>query len=326
MSGQMNLYKVEFVCESRVNRLPDAQTVFGSLCQILKSIYGESSLEEYLHSFDSEPWLIHSSMYPEKLYPMIKKSLYSVGIVNHLVKNAEPQDQLKALSDCKKYKKIRYISEKLFQDYILSDQSNKLNQDIMETMERFNLENNILQYSDENLDFKSETKLSTRVTIDKMDRAEGKERSLFYDTDLFLEPGQKLYMLVRSSKPIEELEQLFSWVDYFPMGKRGSTGKDLFRYLGVKQIQESSNAKYKILLSKCLPQEDDFVMEKSYYTYTTAMYRSAKAYQNHIIGTIRKIDEGSLMYTQEQKPYYGKVLPIQGEQGIIYHYGIGFVI
>lgn len=326
MSGQMNLYKVGFVCESRINRLPDAQTIFGTICNILKSTQGEEALEEYLHSFDSEPWMIHSSMYPEKLYPMIKKNLYSVSIVNHLVKSAEPQDQLKALSDCKKFKKIRYISEKIFHDYILSGQSDKLNQDVMESMDRFDLENNILQYSDEKLVFHCETKLSTRVAIDKMDRAEGKERSLFYDTDLFLEPGQKLYMLVKSSKSIEELEQLFSLINYFPIGKRGSAGKHLFQYLGLKQLQMSSNAQNKVLLSKCLPREDDFVMEESYYSYTTSMYRSAKAYQNHIVGTIRKIDEGSLMHIQEQKPYYGKILPIQGEQGTIYHYGIGFVI
>lgn len=105
----MKTYRVEFECKSRINKLPDAQTIFGVICSIYKNVYGDEKFNEYISSLkEGHPLFVHSSLFPEGLFPMIKESLFDVSLVNEQTLKSSPSEQIGVLSQLKKYKNLLY--------------------------------------------------------------------------------------------------------------------------------------------------------------------------------------------------------------------------
>ena len=100
----------------------------------------------------------------------------------------------------------------------------------------------------------------------------------------------------------------------------------MFEFIKVEMISLYTNSNKKILLSKCMPNENEFVFDESEYVIESQNYISAKNFGNEYLGVMSKLVEGSYMKVMESKDYYGRLLPMPVNDRIIYHYGIGFVL
>lgn len=321
----MKTFKIELLSDSRINKLPDAQTIFGAICYIYINLYGEKKFDEYIDSFKTEPLFVHSSLMPSGLYPMFKQNLFSIEFVNSIVLNGSANEQLNLLNKMKSYKKIQYISELIYKDYVLSGNINQLSQNLVKNETDYKIENGILQYVYENKTYSLSKNMLTRVKTDLMDLENGKDRDLFYDMDFYFEQGQAFTMFVKSNQTIEYIKNIFDKLDYFPLGNRGSVGKNLFKFNGIQEVESNSVANLKMLLSKCIPVLGEMDYLNSSYALNHASYRTSKGYQNRLVGQLTKLTEGSLVKVKEDKEYCGRVIEFDNHGNKIYHYGIGFV-
>jgi CRISPR-associated protein Csm4 len=321
----MKTYKITLICDSRISMIPDAQKVFGALCSIFINIYGEDAFRQYIDSFENEPMLIHSSMFPKSLFPMVKQNIFNIDFINSVILKENLERQLQSLSNLKSYKQINYLSETIFKDYIISGNFNGLTKKLINCPENFKIIDEILMYNDENLSFKSSLNLSTRVQTDLLDIDNGEKRDLFYDSDTFFDEGQKFNLFVKSSQSKQFIESIFKNINFFPVGSRGSTGKNLYKFDGIEEVGFCTEGDEFCLLSKCLPKEGEFDFIHSHYSVTSANYHTSKNFGNHLLGRISKISEGSLMKVKKRQEFYGQIYKNDVKGKKIYHYGIGFV-
>lgn len=323
----MKTYKVLFQTESRLTIVPDAQVIFGALCNVIKNIYGEEKLMDYFSSFDHSPLFVHSSMFPEAWLPMVKESIFPIDMINDLTLKQENEKQLNLLSKLKIYKKLSFVSESVYRDYLNAGRFDYLKSDILGKEQKFKIESNMLSYANEDIDSTMIRQMTTRVKQDRVDIDDGENRDLFYDIDLFYPKHQLFCIYVKSAQDVEYLERIFKCLSFFPMGNRGSTGKNLFSFVSINEYKIEDVEKEKvILLSKCIPTEDDFDFESSNYELVSRIYKSSNAYYHRVLGRITKFSEGSYMKVQKKKEFYGKIIRLTCDHHDIYHYGIGFTL
>lgn len=318
----MKTYKLVFTCQSIVNQIPDSQTLFGALCNIIKNVNGEEALEEYLHSFNEEPLFVHSSMFYNGTMPMIKKNIFSLAFVNNMVKKFDSKERLSVLENLKKYKKIKYISEQIYQKYIIEKDENILKQDLLEYEEKFKLNDGILMFNDEKLDIVQKSVLMTRNGFVDSEN----NKSLFYSPHIYFDSKSEFCIFVKSKKDKEYLRKIFGYLEYFGIGNRRTVGMNIFHLERIEETKLSSKENYKLILSKYIPQ-DEVIFEKSYCQLDNEIYRASKDYANYaVVGNFIHVVEGSYLYMKEDKNYYGKVIETECNGKKIYHYGIGFAL
>ena len=167
--------------------------------------------------------------------------------------------------------------------------------------------------------------LVTHARIDKLN-IEGENRSLYYDQSIFHKQGQKFFMFVKTDLDMHKVEDVLKYIEYFPIGSKGSTGNNVFKYVEYKKYNYDNVNPNVVLLSKCLPMENEFDYDNSFYGVFSNQYHSSNEYKNYVIGKISKLVEGSLMAPIEKKEYYGQLLNVSNDENPLYHYGIGFVL
>lgn len=320
----MKTYKVSFRCVSRLNKIPDAQTIFGAICNSIKLYSGEKALKDYLHSFNDTPLLIHSSMLPNGLYPAMKTPLINNELISKYILSLDGKKQVEKFSELKKYKTMKYISEKIFSSYISNGKVDELKKDLINSTNNFILKDDILKMRSETIDYNYKDVLSTRIK--HFFNTDGNDSELYYDHDIFFENGQVFVLYVKSDENEDFIGDIFNKFDYIPLGNRSSSGKNMFEFIKVEMISLYTNSNKKILLSKCMPNENEFVFDESEYVIESQNYISAKNFGNEYLGVMSKLVEGSYMKVMESKDYYGRLLPMPVNDRIIYHYGIGFVL
>lgn len=323
----MKTYRVEFECKSRINKLPDAQTIFGVICSIYKNVYGDEKFNEYISSLkEGHPLFVHSSLFPEGLFLMIKESLFDVSLVNEQTLKSSPSEQIGVLSQLKKYKKISYIAEGIMKDYIFANKVDELKSEQLKNPDAFQIDGGILKRNNSQKNvYETKNILVTHARIDKLN-IEGENRSLYYDQSIFHKQGQKFFMFVKTDLDMHKVEDVLKYIEYFPIGSKGSTGNNVFKYVEYKKYNYNNVNPNVVLLSKCLPMENEFDYDNSFYGVFSNQYHSSNEYKNYVIGKISKLVEGSLMAPIEKKEYYGQLLNVSNDENPLYHYGIGFVL
>ena len=84
---------------------------------------------------------------------------------------------------------------------------------------------------------------------------------------------------------------------------------------------------YRLILSKFIPDVNDFDYSSSFYQLNGDIYRSSKEYTGGFInGKYVHFLEGSWMKVNQTKEYYGRIIETMTEGKCIYHYGIGFSV
>lgn len=318
----MKTYRLVFTCQSVINQIPDSQTIFGFICNTINQLKGKEALDDYLHSFDNEPYFIHSSMFYNNLIPMIKRNIFSLGFTNEIIKKTEKQERIKTLDNLKKFKRISYVSERIYKEFIMDMETEALKKQIIEYPDKFKVENNILQFASEKIDFTTfKTILNTRNGFPE----KGEDKSLFYENQCYFPIGTEFCIYVKSNQNIDYIVEIFKYLEIFGIGSRKSVGMNSFKFKKVEACSLQSSNHYKLILSKYIPYED-INYEKSCYQCISNMYKSNFHQKgiNQLIGKFTHLTEGSLVYMNENKEFYGKIIKIGEDISSIYHYGIGF--
>ena len=309
----MKLYKLSFECISSMTKMPDDQTIFGAICNIIKYTEGENVLEQYFRSFVSKPLFVHSSMFLDGFMPMVKVGLISIDEKNKQVNNLPVNKQLAYLSQLKKFKKISFVSLDIYNKYIVNDDFKGLKQAIL---------NNEVNIIDDVLS--SQTNEYSKVeslVVHNNHQDKNNERKLYFDNTIFYPKNSHFCIYVKTDN-IEFVKSIFKYAPYFGFGNRVSVGKNSFKLVKTTEITNiKTNCNKKILLSKCISNE--FNLQESSYVIDSTVYSGSKAYCSNVIGRFNRFVEGSYMKVFEDKEYYGKLIKCNNGKPI-YHYGIGF--
>ncbi|WP_305153039.1 hypothetical protein [uncultured Dubosiella sp.] len=322
----MKTYRFIFRPVSILNQIPDAQTIFGALCGTIKKRDGEEKLNKYLNSLKTDkPWFIHSSMFPDGLFPFLSENLFPLEFVYRFVQNQSAEQKLIVLSEFKKYKRLKYISFGILNEYVLSGKVRQLQKDLLAKPERFSIveERGILRQSHETTNFQSMTVLSTRNGT----RTDSLDKDLFYNTQIFVPEEQKFQILVKTNQAIEKIKLYFSLLEYTGIGARRSVGMNQFHLEQVEELHCQKQNESAYLLSKCIPEENEFDFSQSYYRVDSKLFRGAKTYvYGDYVGRFTRLLEGSICQPTKEKEYYGKMISTVVDGKTIDHYGIGMVV
>ncbi|MBO6046615.1 MAG: hypothetical protein J6P61_02570 [Erysipelotrichaceae bacterium] len=312
----MKLYQFTFKPLSSITKIPDAQTIFGAICAIIRFTKGEDELQRYLDSFDDQPLFVHSSMFGEGLLPMAKVGLISITDKNKNIFSLPPHKQLQYATDLKKYKGLKYISLDVFKDYVLDGQFDDLRKAIDE--DKITATEEIVS-SKETLILKSQLLVHNSKPI--IEDSIKDDRKLFYEENVYLSSNVCIYV---KTDDIDYVKSIFQYFPYLGIGNRVSVGKNCYEMIDVKEIEPFVHqTDYRMLLSKCI--SDEFDLDESNYMIDSSTYRGSKYYSSNMIGRINKFVEGSYMKVKQDQEYYGKVIRVSNDKQI-YHYGIGFVL
>ena len=132
---------------------------------------------------------------------------------------------------------------------------------------------------------------------------------------------------MKSDLAKEQIKKLFEYVEYFGIGNKVSVGKNLYVLEDIEEIDLKGQNSNKILLSKCIPQFNDFDYINSSYQMVTSSYMSSYNYvREGYVGNFTAILEGSVMKVKEEKEYYGQMVKSEVNGKNILHYGLGFVL
>lgn len=320
----MKLYRCIFTPNSTLNQIPDAQTLFGAFCFIIDQKYGQDKLNRYLETLNDDPWFIHSSMFPENLFPSPSENLFSIALVNHKVQNQSPKEKLSVLSDFKKYKRLQFISDAVFKTYVLKNDMERLKQEILSKANLFRIDetSRILSFKDEKVAYAGTRILQTRngQQMDSLDK------DLFYNVQLFVPKTQKFNLFIKTDH-IQEIIPILKLLEYTGVGARKSIGMNQFHFETFEEIQVKPAYEKVYLLSKCIPGPEDFDFAESDYKIDSRLFRGSKTYvYGDYIGRFTRLLEGSLCQPKTVKEYYGKVVREVVDGKPIYHYGLGFVM
>ena len=159
----MKEYKLVFKPLSTITNIPNAQTIFGAICNIIVNTQGEEALNNYISSFNNHPLFIHSSMFPLNMLPMVHYNIFDIDYINHNILKEKSIDQLSYLQTLKNYKKINYTTESIFNDYIIKSDFNKMRDDLLN--KKINIKNYCLQKASENISKISDELLNSMKEI-----------------------------------------------------------------------------------------------------------------------------------------------------------------
>lgn len=314
----MKEYRLVFKALSTFSSLPNSQTIFGAICNILLNTQGEEAFNNYIHSLDDKPLFIHSSMYPLHLLPMINYSIFDINYINRNILHEDYANQLNYLQKMKSYKKISYIQEEVVQDYFLNNKLNKLRDDLLNKQLLVN--NNCLLYKNNQIDLQMNTQLNTHVH--KLDLY-NIDNELYYDTTTY--SNNLFYILIKTDKDIKEIEKIFSYSHLFGFGSRHSVGKNSFEFMYSEEVIRDSNSKYKILLSQsCFDEAID--LDNSNYQIISKQHHASKHYLNRLTHKVNLFKEGSYLKLNHDCQYTGKLLSLNIDNKPLYYYAIGYII
>lgn len=180
----MKEYKLVFKPLSTITNIPNAQTIFGAICNIIVNTQGEEALNNYISSFNNQPLFIHSSMFPLNMLPMVHYNIFDIDYINHNILKEKSIDQLSYLQTLKNYKKINYTTESIFNDYIIKSDFNKMRDDLLN--KKINIKNYCLQKASENILFEQTKQLNTHVRKkDYYNTSIGDDNALYYDDTIY---------------------------------------------------------------------------------------------------------------------------------------------
>lgn len=324
----MKLYKLTFSAQGPCTKLPDAQALFGALCQGILNHAGHEKLQEYLSSFDHEPLFIHSAMYPDGFYPSVKKPVFELKDLQNSIKRIRVDSRLDVISQTKGLKKVSYLSQRAFERYLLNDRLNDLPREI-EKSEVYVRTQGGLSF----IDCRNETvdvppfEMKSLLIAKNGSQNNEIEKELFYKKTIYFSDSSRFMVFVKSDQPIQRIRGFFEWLKFVGIGPRRSTGMNLFNLENIEEISIKKCTDYAFLLSDCIPAKGEFNYEQSSYSVRSELYRgSFLSVQDKIYGRFNSLESGSLMKPVKVKPYYGRLIPIQIQGKTVYHYGIGFTL
>ncbi|MEO2069680.1 MAG: type III-A CRISPR-associated RAMP protein Csm4 [Desulfurobacteriaceae bacterium] len=224
-----------------------SDTIFGEFCWQYRYRYGKERLEELLGNYDENPFIIFSDGFPKGFFPIPKFPMK---------KNPLEDGDSEIYAALKKFKKVRFISEKLFKNFKSMDELFEL---FLNEWEKKSLENFLFSF------WKTEDQV--HVSIDRF-LGTAREGALFETKEMFFDIEHlNIYARFDDEKIGEnDIGEVLEIIGTFGFGAKKSWGKGKFKVEEVKEVSfcEPKDANYFVSLSTGLPKEkeiEDFYAE-----------------------------------------------------------------
>jgi len=251
-------YKVTIRPRSSFITPLDSDTLFGSLCWIIRWKHGENKLEEFLDKYNNEPPFLISSGLQANCLPFPVTQGISRSRLREIVKESygdiNPKTMNTVIRQIKKIKKEKYIPIDVFKDHI----------------NNFSLENLLLSILGDNIDSMEENykkmfshkkpfftvkdryhNMINRISNSSTDGELFTQREITYhdDIDIYLKlPKDDLFFW----------QNIFEALSYEGYGSKKSTGKGQFSIFDFKRVTlpKADNPSHFMTLSSFIPSDD----------------------------------------------------------------------
>mgnify|MGYP000252558452 CR=1 FL=1 len=178
-------------------------------------------------------------------------------------------------------------------DYIFANKVDELKSEQLKNPDAFQIDGGILKRNNSQKNvYETKNILVTHARIDKLN-IEGENRSLYYDQSIFHKQGQKFFMFVKTDLDMHKVEDVLKYIEYFPIGSKGSTGNNVFKYVEYKKYN------YRQCKSECCFIVKVFTNGKLNLIMTILSMVSLVTniilqmnIKNYVIGKISKLVEG----------------------------------
>ncbi|WP_347275372.1 RAMP superfamily CRISPR-associated protein [Candidatus Kuenenia sp.] len=303
-----------------------SDTLFGHVCWALRYLRGENELLSFLKSFsDSSAPFIISSGFPKDYIP--------IPVLQPLTLDEEielwheyrkgSQTRLEFIRDLKRFKKLPYVQISAIE--ILKDNlsyyqlylSHILGKILLEDKEDEEIKS-VLKPKQVEVWHNAKNRLTDRVT-------EGK---LFAKEDTFYNEGMKLCVYIEDAYFGKNgLHEMFDFISQSGYGADKSVGRGSFNYELDEgwDLPESDNPNGFMTLSYYHPKYGDF--HDGFYDISTKFGKIGGHWAAGIDGGPHKmpvlmLNPGSVFITNNQKSFYGSLIPGVHKQKDVIHYGI----
>lgn len=304
-----------------------SDTIFGHICWALRYLKGENELLKFLKTFDeNNASLILSSGFPKDFLPMPVLQPLSIAEENELWQEYKKRTQAKLefVRELKRFKKLQYIQisaletvkdnlscYRLYLKHILG----KI---LLEDKEDKEIES-VLKPKQVEVWHNSKNRLTDRV-------AEGK---LFAKEDTFYKDGMELCVYIEDTYfGTNGLCEIFDFISQSGYGADKSVGRGSFYYELIEgwDLPESDNPNGFMTLSHYHPKHGDF--HNGFYDISTKFGKIGGHWAAGIDGgpykmPVLMLNPGSVFITNNQKSFYGSLIPDVHKQKGVVHYGIG---
>lgn len=327
----MKIYKISLTPYGSISSFPNSQTVFGSICWAIRELYGEKDLEELLDNFISnENRFVVSSVFLNGLYKAPMKIWSNLDEIIDIGKKFKI-DNSQLSRQSKKLKKINYMSEDIFKDYMKGKiERREVVESLILDRGKYEFTSGILHHKNKNKFNVDLYKESGRRNFINRITGTTEEGQLFYYNRNFLSPGTKLYFLIKTNN-IDYYIPVFKYMSDSAIGGDKSIGVNNYEVEFQGEFKYEKNIEENILISKYIPNYEEIDWEKSYFKIGRGNFKVESRFElsgnNVFKNEIGYLEEGSKLIVKEEKDIYGKlpvVKEIKGKK--IRHNGLGFFL
>jgi CRISPR type III-A-associated RAMP protein Csm4 len=300
----MKRYIIRFKPLSVITELPDGQKLFGAFCYSYNRLYGEEKLEKMLECQYANPTIIFSSLFFDNVLPC------PMDFMPNRLKNPSLID----VKESKKYKKIKFFSKSVFNDYKNNKEEFEKSFYLSFDSKYRIIKNELLCSKNENIVYNYVKDSRTRNSSD---------RELFKDQVFYLDENMMMYayMDIYDEGITENILGVIKNMRYISLGGFKSIGYNLYN---VEEVIEINDCKrYGMLLSKSvLPNDID--IDNSFYSLNVANNKYTKGetiYKNGLV----VLNEGSVISSTNSN-YVGSIVKDEKGGKYTYRYYIGYLI
>jgi CRISPR type III-A-associated RAMP protein Csm4 len=328
----MKCYKISLTPYSSFNKLPDSQTLFGSICWAIKDLYGEENLETILEDFyNHDKKFVVSSVFPMDLVTCPLETWTKLSEINNVKKYMS--DKSIVSKRAKDLKKVKFMSLNIFKEYLIDKVDKKeVFTDIVlgKQNPKYKLINGVLSFDNEDiLPLELSVSKERRNSINRL-AGSTMENGLYYYNKMFLGGKNSLYFLFKTSD-IDFYLPIFKYLSDGAIGSDKSVGMNSYRIDFEGEFQYNKEIEESILLSKYIPNYEEIQWDRSSYKIQYGKYKieSRDSFMGEDIlkKDITFLTEGSKLLLNSNKEIYGQlpiVKLILGKK--IRHNGIGFFL
>ncbi|MDN3515854.1 MAG: hypothetical protein NG747_15875 [Candidatus Brocadia sp.] len=297
-----------------------SDTLFGHICWALRYLKGENEFLKFLKTFDDKNApLILSSGFPKGFLPMPVLRPLSIVEENELWEAYKKggQTRLDFTMEMKIFKKLSYIEITAIEML-----KNNLSYYHLYTKHLYGeilLEKkDILKTEQVEVWHNSKNRLTDRVS-------EGK---LFAKEDTFYKDDMELCVYVEDTYfGMNGVSEIFDFISRSGYGADKSVGRGSFNYTLVEgwELPESDNPNGFMTLSHYHPKHGDF--HDGFYDISTKFGKIGGHWAAGIDGgpfkmPVLMLNPGAIFITNNQKSFYGGLIPNVHKQKDVVHYGI----
>lgn len=343
----MKEYLIKLRPKSSFETIPSSDTFFGAICWAVRTLYGENGdkgLNNLLKRFVQDedlPFLI-SSTFPYKIlydgtaeFYFPKPELYTLNKedLEEIAKKYKEQWQreynephysrnifkIKAVTEYKKFKKTRWISQHQFEGILGGRGEKEL---FMEYLD------NVIAH------ISYETTAVQKNALDRISNSTTGEGQTFYNQEIFFEKDIGLYFLFKTDE-IEYFKPVFSYLSDSGIGSNKRMGKNHFWLeppVGSTFNLNVDDANGFVSLSRYIPNSNnDKIDFQNGALYQVKPVRSKVESREEFMETdiwkdlTMAIMEGSLFSANDKNKMYGSIVEVKETKGKkIYQYGIPY--